>query len=181
MDKQRIDFQLTPAGIHRRNLAERAIQTLKDHLVAGGLCSFDPSFPLHLWDKLIPQGLLILNLMRPSHACPQISAYAHVHGAFDYNRTPLAPPGIKVLAHLRPEDRPSWSLHAADGYYVGQAMRHYQCHNVWLPSTDRTRIAQTVCWFPHHCKMPSATQAKVVTAAAKDLIAALISKSHSTL
>lgn len=118
MDSEKIDCQLTPAGIHRRNLAERAIQTLKDHLIAG-LCSCDPSSPLHLWDKLISQGLLTLNLMRPSHACPQISAYAHVHGAFDYNRTPIAPPGIKVLAHLRPEDRPLWSLHAVEGYYVG--------------------------------------------------------------
>ena len=62
MDEEKVDFQLTPAGIHRRNLAERAIQTLKDHLIAG-LCSCDPTFPLHLWDKLIPHGLLTLNLI----------------------------------------------------------------------------------------------------------------------
>jgi len=83
-----------------------------------------------LWDKLVPQAIITLNLMRSSNLCPQLSAYAHVHGAFDYNRTPLAPPGIKILAHIRPEDRPSWSPHAIDGFYVGPAMQHYRCHNI---------------------------------------------------
>ena len=107
METEKIDYQLTPAGTYQRNMAERAIQTLKDHIIAG-LCSCNPKFPLYIWDKLIPQDIITLNLLRPSHTNPQLSAYAHVHGAFDYNRTPLTPPGIKVLAHLRPEDRPSW-------------------------------------------------------------------------
>ena len=180
MHDEKIDFQLTPAGTHRRNTAERAIQTLKDHIIAG-LCSCDPKFPLHLWDKLLPQAIITLNLMRPSNLCPQLSAYAHVHGAFDYNRTPLAPPGIKVLAHILPDDRPSWSPHAIDGFYVGPAMQHYRCHNIWIPTTARTRIAETVRWFPHNYKMPSASREDTIIAAAKDLTAALLSKNHSTL
>ena len=61
MQTENIDFQFTPAGLHRRNNAERAIQTFKNHFVAG-LCSVDPKFPLHLWDKLIPQAIITLNL-----------------------------------------------------------------------------------------------------------------------
>jgi hypothetical protein len=44
-----VDFQLTPAGMHRRNAAEPAIRTFKNHCIAI-LCSTDPEFPLRLWD-----------------------------------------------------------------------------------------------------------------------------------
>jgi hypothetical protein len=52
---QNIDYQLVPPHCHRRNAAERAIRTFKEHFVAG-LSSVDPSFPMHLWDRLLPQA-----------------------------------------------------------------------------------------------------------------------------
>jgi hypothetical protein len=79
-----IDFQLAPPHVHRRNAAERAIRTLKHHFIAG-LCSTNPDFPLNLWDKLLPQCLVTLNLLRRSHINPQLSAQAHINGAFDFN------------------------------------------------------------------------------------------------
>ena len=69
MYSENVDFQLTPAGIHRRNKAERAIQTFKSHFISG-LCTVDPKFPLNLWDKLLPQAILTLNLLRPSNINP---------------------------------------------------------------------------------------------------------------
>ena len=87
-----VKFQLVPPYLHRTNAAERAIQTYKDHLIAG-LSSCDPNFPLHLWDRLIPHATLTLNLLRPSRLNPRLSAEAQLNGAFDFNRTPLAPPG----------------------------------------------------------------------------------------
>eukprot|EP00978_Attheya_sp_CCMP212_P022995 scaffold69577_cov29-Attheya_sp.AAC.1 len=114
MTKQEIDFQLVPPHIHRRNAAERAIRTFKNHFIAG-LCSTDVNFPLHLWDRLLPQAMISLNLLRGSRLNPKLSAYAQVHGAFDFNRTPLAPPGTKVLVHEKPGVRASWAAHAVDG------------------------------------------------------------------
>jgi hypothetical protein len=61
MKEERIDYQLVPNGLHRRNAAERAIRTFKNHFIVG-LCSVDPQFPLHLWDRLLPQAELTLNL-----------------------------------------------------------------------------------------------------------------------
>jgi hypothetical protein len=58
-----LDYQLAPPGIHRRNSAERAIQTWKDHFITG-LCTTNPHFPIYLWDKLIPQANTTLNLLR---------------------------------------------------------------------------------------------------------------------
>jgi hypothetical protein len=57
-----ITYQVVPPHCHRRNAAERAIRTFKEHFVAG-LSSVDPSFPLHLWDRLLPQAEITLNLL----------------------------------------------------------------------------------------------------------------------
>ena len=45
--KNNIEYQLVPPHAHRRNAAERAIRTWKNHFIAG-LCSVDPTFPMHL-------------------------------------------------------------------------------------------------------------------------------------
>jgi hypothetical protein len=58
-----VEYQLVPPHCHRRNAAERAIRTFKEHFVAG-LASVDPTFPLHLWDRLLPQAEITLNLLR---------------------------------------------------------------------------------------------------------------------
>jgi hypothetical protein len=111
MASNNIDVQLSPPHIHRRNAAERAIRTFKNHFIAG-LCSNDLDCPMNLWDRLLPQAIQTLNLLRTSRLHPQRSAYAHVHGRFDFNRTPLAPPGMKVLIHEKPSIRGTWAPHA---------------------------------------------------------------------
>ncbi len=55
-------IQLVPPDNHRRNLAERAIQTFKNHFKAV-IAGVDDSFPMHLWDRLLPQTVLMLNLL----------------------------------------------------------------------------------------------------------------------
>jgi hypothetical protein len=99
-----IAYQLVPPHCHRRNAAERAIRTFKKHFVAG-LSSVDPSFPLHLWDRLLPQAEITLNLLRTSRLHPQLSAAAHFRGLVDYNKTVFAPPGCKIIAHEKPGNR----------------------------------------------------------------------------
>jgi hypothetical protein len=91
LTKQGIDYQLAPPHIHRRKNAERGIQTFKNHFIAG-LCSVDPSFPLKLWDKLLPQATITLNILRKSLINPRMSDYTQLNGHYDFNRTPMAPP-----------------------------------------------------------------------------------------
>jgi hypothetical protein len=84
-------FQSVPPHVHCRNAAKRAIQTCKNHF-SSGLATYDPKFPLIEWDLLMPQANITLNLLRSSQHQPQLSAYACLHGNFDFNKTPLAPP-----------------------------------------------------------------------------------------
>ena len=167
-----VDYQLTPTGSHRRNTAERAIRTWKNHFIAI-LCSTDEAFPLKLWDRLLEQAQITLNLLRGSRVNPQLSAQAQLHGAFDFNQTPLGPPGTRVLIHELPDKRGTWSPHAVLGFYTGPASEHYRCYKVWVLETGAERIANTLLWFPTQVPLPRTSSADAATAAAQDLIHAL--------
>lgn len=179
MREEKVDYQLVPPHVHRRNAAERAIRTFKNHFIAG-LCSTDKNFPLHLWDRLLPQAILSLNLLRGSRINPKLSAWAQVFGAYDFNRTPIAPPGIRVLVHEKPSVRKTWSPHAVDGWYIGPALESYRCYQVWIWETRSTRICDTLEWFPSKVTMPLASSADIIRAAANDIIAALQNPSHGS-
>jgi hypothetical protein len=102
--QQDIAFQLVLPHSHRRNSAEREIRSFKDHLIAG-LCSTDKSFPMHLWDRILTQAVITLNMLRTSRINPKLSAAIHIFGQHDYNRAPMAPPGTMIIAHESPERR----------------------------------------------------------------------------
>ena len=106
-----------------------------------------------------------LNLMRPSHIDPKLSAYEILNGVFDYNKTPIAPPGCKVVVHNPPNKRGTWDIHGVNDWYLGMAPDHYRCHRVYIPKTRAERIAQTVKLFPHNCNVPQNTSADVAAAA----------------
>jgi hypothetical protein len=115
-----VNLQLVPPNLHRTNAAEKAIGIFKDHFITG-LATVHPNFPLHLWCRLLPLAVTTLNLMRPSNVNPKLSAYELLNGVFDYNRTPLAPPGTKVIVHTPTDKRKTWQTHGVEGWYIGMA------------------------------------------------------------
>jgi hypothetical protein len=148
-----IAYQLVPPHCHRLNPAERAIRTFKEHFVAG-LSLFEPSFPMHLWDRLLPQAEITLNLLRTSCLHPQLSAAAQYHGLVDYKKTAFAPPGCKIIAHEKTGKRRTWSPHRQHGCSLGPTMHHYRCQNVYISTTTSKRIVDTLEFFPHNYQMP---------------------------
>lgn len=167
-----VRLQLVPPHVHRQNKAERCIRTFKNHFIAM-LCSVDPTFPLQHWDELVPQAVITLNLLRSSRLNPNISAYEHLFGAFDFNKTPLAPPGTRVLVHNKPSVRTTWAPHATNGWSVGPAMEHYRCHRIIMADTQAVRIADTLHWIPHHVPAPATSSDDLMAAAIRDLAQAL--------
>jgi hypothetical protein len=135
-----------------------------------GLATCDPKFPLLEWDLLMPQAELTLNLLRASRRQPKLSAYACLNGPFDFNKTPLAPPGTRVIVHITPDQRSNMAPHGVDGWYVGPSPKHYRCHKCHLPSTHRTRDALTVDWFPHHVPFPKVTNDEYLRQTATDML-----------
>ena len=165
-------FQLVPPHLHRNNRAERAIATFKDHLISG-IATTDPSFPIHLWDRLIPQAVLTLNLLRPSRYNPRLSAWAALNGAFDFNATPLAPPGTRVFLYDPPANRRTWDPHATEGWYLGPALDHYRCYRCYVPKTRAERVVRTVKFMPTTFNMPQLSSKDAAIDAALQLTKAL--------
>ena len=71
--KNKMTFQLVPPHDHRRNIAEKAIQTFKGHFISI-LCGTDKNSPLHLWCCLLPQAEHTLNMLQSARVAPNVFA-----------------------------------------------------------------------------------------------------------
>jgi hypothetical protein len=149
LHQQNITFQLVPPYSHRRNAAERAIRSFKDHLIAG-LCSTDKSLPMHLWDRLLPQAVITLNMLRTSRINHKFSAATQLYGQYDFNRAPMAPPGTRIIAHETPNRGRTWAPHGQDWWYIGPALEHYRCYTLYITKTRGERVVETVDFFPEN-------------------------------
>jgi hypothetical protein len=169
LKKKQIQYQLVPPHVHRRNAAERAIRTYKNHLLAI-LAGADPDYPITEWDRFLPQCQITLNLLRNSHVNPKLSAHAYLFGNFNFNATPLAPLGTKVIVHLKPDKRSSYSYHGEEGWYIGPSLEHYRCFKCYFPHTRSVRDADTVEFFPKSIPFPKTTTEDYLIQSAQDII-----------
>ena len=144
--KKGIQVQLAPPNNHRANKAERAIQTFKNHFIAG-LATCDPQFPITQAKNLTHQCLLTLNLMRKSRLS-DATAQVEMHGPFDSNRYDLHPPGCRLVTLDDPSDRRSFAPHGTVAFYLGPAPNHYRSYTVFVPTTSATRVTDSVDWLP---------------------------------
>ena len=74
-----ISYQLFPPSKHRPNNSDKSVQTFKNHFIAV-LCSVDENFHLQLWERLLQQAIIILNLLQKSITLPHLSAFTHIFG-----------------------------------------------------------------------------------------------------
>ncbi len=62
LEEENINVQIVKPHNRHVNATERAIQTFKDHFIAG-LCTTDKQFPIRLWDQVLEQGQDTLNML----------------------------------------------------------------------------------------------------------------------
>ena len=170
--KQGLDYQLVSPGDHQVVDAERAIGIYKNHFIAIR-SETDPAFPQKEWAHLICHAVITLNMLRPSGINPCISAYTQVQGIFNFNCTPLAPAGCKVIIRDRTDEQSLWSDHGSLGYYVGPAMKHFHNYNVLLDATKKIRQSNTVNFFPFACEDPTITPTETLPLIIEDLLTIL--------
>jgi hypothetical protein len=99
-----LTYELVPLDDNQRNMAEKDIQTFKDHFV-GVLSGCAPTFPMHLWCQLLPQVERQLLILQQSRLHPNLSAYVHIYGNHDYNKHPFVPIGMEALIHDKSHKR----------------------------------------------------------------------------
>ena len=98
MDEQNINWQLVPTHINRLNVAEREIRIFRNNFMAV-LASTDKNSPIQLWNRLLPLAATTLNILWNSTKNPRLLLEAELNGQFNYDATPIAPPGTKAIIH----------------------------------------------------------------------------------
>lgn len=164
-----IKIEFVPPNVHRANKSERQMGIAKNHLIAG-INTTDRDFVLEAWDTLSWSAELSLNLLRQSGISRYMSAYQQLHGKFDFRKTPIAPPGTKVVVYETPGTRGSFANRGTPAFYVGPAMEHNGCFTVYVPWTKKTRITDTLSWHPPpEWTMPGASPNDVTNALLEQL------------
>ena len=163
-------FQKVPPDDHRRNVAERAIQTWKDHFISAfsGTAS---DFPTHLWCQLLPQMEKQLCLLRQTNANPNVCTYTHLYGPHNYNAVPFVPIGIKCMLPFVPigikcmvHDKPAKRKSFAH-WVLSTSPLHYRCWQIWMKETRASRISGTVFFKHKYLTNPTASPADAIVAA----------------
>ena len=115
-----MQLELVQPGKHLINAEEVVIRDFKAHFlsVLAGTAQF--FLPL-LWDRLLTQTKITINLFFQSNETPNVSAYAHLRVPFDYNKTPLAPIETKFIIYRKQRQCGFWEPHRSKRFYIGPA------------------------------------------------------------
>ena len=149
-----IEYQLVPLHMHRRNAAEMAIRTWKNHFI-DGMCSTDSQFSMHLWCRLLPHATLTLNILRASRQHPQLSTYTVLEGFLTSIRQPWHHQAPKSSSTRNP---PSVYLGILTGLKAGIWDQHWNTTGVTACLSISPRPSESLIplnSFPkkHQCHM----------------------------
>ena len=144
--------------MHWSNADEQMIQTFKNNFIAG-LCSVNLNFPLQLLDRLLDQATNTLNMVQKHRINQNIIPNEQLFGIFNFNRTPFAPPGTKILVHDKPENRATYDPHGSYEWYIGRVPLHHRCLKYYTTSTKSEKTSDTVDSPPHHFGMHKTSSA----------------------
>jgi hypothetical protein len=170
---QRITLQYTLPDIHRTNFAERDIRTWKYHFTAG-IANLPKTFPIANWCCLTNQCNYTINMFCPCHQNPLLLSFKAMEGSFLFDTTPMAPPGTKILVHLKPTHCKSWAYHASNSWYIEPSLKHYRCIRAIMEGTGGKRLTDTFHFKHHAMPIPTITPTNRIIAATRDLTAAIL-------
>ena len=143
LDEYKMHLEVVPPDTHHRNAAEVSIRNSRAQFLSI-LAGPAPDFPPSLWDRLLPQAEITINLLRKFNATPNVLAYAHLSGTFNYNKMPMSPMGISVQAHEKADKRVTWEYQTVEVWYLEKLPEHYHTHRCHIKSTNRKRFTDTI-------------------------------------
>ena len=124
------------------NLVEKGIQTFKVKFKSV-LCRVGEMFPLHLWDRPIPQTDTQVNLLRQTNVMPK---NLHMHNS-TYHTILIACRwhhwGVPPKSTKNNNSRESWAPNSINGWYLGITNAQYFCYNKQSKETISKRVSDT--------------------------------------
>jgi hypothetical protein len=155
-DTCKMNMKLVPPGCYQQNVAKVAICNFKSHFPSV-LAGVADDFPQNLWDRLLPQTKITLNLIRQSNTTPTVSAYTHLSGPFNYNKMLLAPMGCKAQIHEKTNKGGTWAYHSIDGWYLFISPEHCHTHMCHVKATKSKCHSDTVHFKHKNITNPTIT------------------------
>jgi hypothetical protein len=156
-----------------------AIRNFKAHFLSV-LAGVANNFPPSLWDRLLPQTKITINLVQQSNATPNVLAYAHLSKPFDYKKMLLAPMGCEAQVHEKTNKHGTWAYHSVDGWYLFTSSEHYRTHNCHIKHTKSKQLSDTIQFHHKHITNPTITHADKVMHGLADCVKALHGMTSST-
>ena len=108
-------------------------------------------------------------------------AYTALEGQFDFNNTPLAPPGIKVIVHEKTQQHKTWGIHGVTGRYIISAMKKKPMLRMLHTQHQGVNTYRCGGIFPQHLIMPGLSAAEQAPKASKNLIHVIKNQGLKTL
>ena len=128
-----------------------------------------------MWDNMLIQTELTLNLLRQATLNPRISTWEYFNNPFDYTATPLGTVGCIIIIHNKSNKQRSWYQRGHEGFNVGLGLKHYRCFQAIDRKTKRLIITDTVEFLHEYLTQPMITPENrthaihLLTAALKDV------------
>ena len=159
--------------MHRSDTENRFIRTFNNHFIAR-LCTAYPDFSLQTCECLLEQAEIKLNQLQPPRLNPTMSAYTQLNCEFEFNRTPMAPPGKRIIVYNNPHNRRTRNPNGKKAWYVRPVMLHYRCLTVYIPNKDKKRISNPMEFSLANLTFPRMTSKDGATYVVNDLTHALL-------
>ena len=111
------------------------------------VAAINAAFPPYLWDLLLPQAKLIINLLCQATANPKILVWEYCNGPFkNFNKTPLSPVGCRVFIHAEPGNHRSWDYRAKHVSTWAQPLTTISVMS-WSNRKQNRKSSLTMCNF----------------------------------
>ena len=110
-----------------------------------------------MWENLLAQTELTLNLLCQSTLNPCISEWGYFNGAFEYTSTPLGPIGCKIIIHTTSKNCNPGIKEGREGFIVGPAIHHYHCIQAIGSKKEALIITDTSDYLHEYLTQPSVT------------------------
>ena len=83
-----------------------------------------------------------------------MSMYTAVYGIFYFNKTPLAPLGMNIIIHEKPDQRASCNAHSINGWYLIKSKENYWFCKLYAKKMREEQICDTVKFPPTKVPIP---------------------------
>ena len=137
-----IEYEKVPPKIHQRNMEEKAISMFKGHFQAITV-GINSTFPMHVWDCLLPQAERTLSMMLPTNICQQ---YQHMHTWISnmiLTKCLQHPWGVQSC-YNKPYIQKLWGTDAMEDFYMETSWEHYRCYKMW---SKKHLVYAFLTWF----------------------------------